>query len=121
MFLDFKLESKNPEEDYEGDLSVAVRPSDPIIKKPSLYRILLLNDDYTPMEFVVELIEEFFYKSRDVATRIMLKVHTEGKGVCGVYTQDVAETKVALVNQHAQDSQHPLMCQAEPVDNGDKE
>ena len=80
-----------------------------------------MNDDYTPMEFVVELIEEFFYKSRDVATRIMLKVHTEGKGVCGVYTQDVAETKVALVNQHAQDSQHPLMCQAEPVDNGDKD
>ena len=117
--IDIKL--SNNSEDYESNSSSLVKLEEPKLKKPSLYRVILLNDDYTPMEFVVELIEEFFYKSRDVATRIMLKVHTEGKGVCGVYTQDVAETKVALVNQHAQDSQHPLMCQAEPVDNGDKE
>ena len=116
----FLIKNSDRDEDLQGESGLAtqavVRP-----KKPNLYQVVLLNDDYTPMEFVVELIEEFFYKSRDVATRIMLKVHTEGKGVCGVYTQDVAETKVALVNQHAQDSQHPLMCQAEPVDNGDKD
>ena len=107
---------------YDGEIIAVVIPREKQeLKKPRRFKVIILNDDYTPMEFVVELIEEFFYKSRDVATRIMLKVHTEGKGVCGVYTQDVAETKVALVNQHAQDSQHPLMCQAEPVDNGDKE
>ena len=113
------LMSGDDDIEHEGD--TLVQESEPELKQPSMYQVIMLNDDYTPMEFVVELIEEFFYKSRDVATRIMLKVHTEGKGVCGVYTQDVAETKVALVNQHAQDSQHPLMCQAEPVDNGDKE
>ena len=93
----FLIKNSDRDEDTQGESGLAtqavVRP-----KKPNLYQVVLLNDDYTPMEFVVELIEEFFYKSRDVATRIMLKVHTEGKGVCGVYTQDVAETKVALVN-----------------------
>ena len=90
------------------------------MKKPRLYQVVLLNDDYTPMEFVVELIEQFFYKSRENATQIMLKIHTEGKGVCGVYTEDIAETKAAIVTQYAQDHQHPLMCQAEPA-NDDKD
>ena len=78
MFFDFKLESKNPEEEVEGDLSVAVRPSDPIIKKPSLYRILLMNDDYTPMEFVIHVLENFFNKSHDEATQVMLHVQQKG-------------------------------------------
>jgi ATP-dependent Clp protease adaptor protein ClpS len=72
------------------------------------------------MEFVVELIEQFFYKSRENATRIMLKIHTEGKGVCGVYTEDVAETKAAAVNQYAMDHEHPLLCEIEPF-NDDEE
>ena len=89
MFFDFKLESKNPEEEFEGDLSVAVRPSDPIIKKPSLYRILLLNDDYTPMEFVVYVLQKFFNYDQERATQIMLAVHTHGKGVCGIFTKEI--------------------------------
>ena len=76
-----------------------------------MYQVILLNDDYTPMEFVVELIEQFFYKSRETATQIMLNIHTHGKGVCGVYTEDIAATKAALVTQFAQDHQHPLLCQ----------
>ena len=117
--IDIKL--SNNSEDYESNSSSLVELEEPKLKKPSLYRVILLNDDYTPMEFVVEIIEEFFYKTRDVATRIMLKVHTEGKGICGVYTQDVAETKAALVNQHAQDSKHPLMCQVEPVEDNEED
>ena len=111
-------QNNNNNEDFQRGLLLDTKPK---TKKPSMYNVLLLNDDYTPMEFVVEIIEEFFYKTRDVATRIMLKVHTEGKGICGVFTQDVAETKAALVNQHAQDSKHPLMCQVEPVEDNEED
>jgi len=97
----------------------AVQEETPQLKKPSMYQVVLLNDDYTPMEFVVELIEIFFYHSRDKATQIMLKIHTEGKGVCGVYTKDAARTKATLVNKYSQDHQHPLRCQPEPCN--DKE
>lgn len=90
--------------------SSAVKP-----KLPAMYKVLLLNDDYTPMEFVVETIERFFNKSREQATQIMLKVHTEGVGVCGVYAQDIAETKMKQVLTHAKDSQHPLQCVTEPA------
>ncbi|OUU37761.1 MAG: ATP-dependent Clp protease adapter ClpS [Cellvibrionales bacterium TMED49] len=86
----------------------------PEVRKPKMYQVVLLNDDFTPMEFVVELIEKFFNKSRDVATRIMLLVHTEGRGVCGVYTQDIAETKASVVSKYARQFEHPLLCQAEP-------
>jgi ATP-dependent Clp protease adaptor protein ClpS len=91
-----------------GDVAtkpVAVKP-----KLPAMYKVLLLNDDYTPMEFVVATIEQFFNKSREQATQIMLKVHTEGAGVCGVYPKDTAETKMNQVLTHAKESQHPLQC-----------
>ena len=85
----------------------------PRLKKPPLYKVILINDDYTPMEFVVEVLEIFFKMNREQATQIMLTVHTQGKGVCGIYTRDIAETKAAQVNQYARDHQHPLLCEIE--------
>ena len=82
-------------------------------QKPALYRVLLLNDDYTPMEFVVYVLERFFNKSREEATRIMLHVHQHGVGVCGVFTYEVAETKVSQVVDTARRHQHPLQCTME--------
>ena len=85
-------------------------------KPPSLYQVVMLNDDYTPMEFVVVVIQEFFGKDRESATQIMLKIHLDGKGVCGVYSQDVAATKVEQVLDAARQAGHPLQCVSEPVD-----
>ena len=82
-------------------------------KKPSLYRVLMLNDDYTPMEFVVHVLERFFNKNQDEATQIMLHVHQKGIGVCGVYPYDIAETKVVQVMDFARKHQHPLQCTME--------
>ena len=82
----------------------------PKAKKPSLYRVLLLNDDYTPMEFVIHTLERFFQKDREAATRIMLQVHNHGVGECGVFTYEVAETKVMQVMDFAREHQHPLQC-----------
>ncbi len=82
-------------------------------KKPSMYKVLMLNDDYTPMEFVVHILERFFNKNREEATRIMLHVHRRGVGVCGVYTYEVAETKVTQVMDFARQHQHPLQCTLE--------
>jgi len=79
-------------------------------KRPSLYRVLILNDDYTPMEFVVHVLERFFQKDREAATRIMLHVHNHGVGECGIYTFEVAETKVSQVMDFARQNQHPLQC-----------
>ncbi|WP_371275557.1 ATP-dependent Clp protease adapter ClpS [Zhengella sp.] len=101
-------------EDGEGNgtgrgTSVITRTK-PKTKKPSLYRVLLLNDDYTPMEFVIHVLERFFFKDRENATRIMLHVHNHGVGECGVYTYEVAETKVSQVMDFARQHQHPLQC-----------
>ena len=96
----------------DGDLAVA--PVKPKLKRPPLYRVILLNDDYTPMEFVVYVLEQFFSMGREKATQVMLAVHTQGKGVCGIYPQDIAETKASQVNQSARDSGHPLLCEVEP-------
>lgn len=95
----------------EGGL--AVEKAQPKLKKPPLYQVILLNDDYTPMEFVVEVLESFFSMNREQATRVMLHVHTKGKGVCGVFTRDIAESKVHQVNQFSRDNQHPLLCDME--------
>lgn len=97
----------------DGDHGLAVEESKPKLKKPPLYRVLLLNDDYTPMEFVVEVLELFFSLDRPTATRIMLEVHTKGKGVCGVFAYEIAETKVAQVSSFAEQHQHPLLCTLE--------
>ena len=85
----------------------------PEIKHPPMFKVLLINDDYTPMEFVVQILEKFFSMNREKATQVMLHVHTEGKGVCGLFTRDVAETKVAMVNEFSQTHQHPLLCAME--------
>jgi len=96
----------------DRDSGVATKPRAET-KKPSMYRVLLLNDDYTPMEFVVFVLERFFNKSREEATRIMLHVHQHGVGVCGVFTYEVAETKVAQVLDLARRNEHPLQCTME--------
>ena len=107
---------KNPMPDQHParpDSGVVVEEARPQVKQPPLYQVVLLNDDYTPMEFVVEVLEKFFSLDRPTSTRIMLEVHTKGKGVCGVFTFEIAETKVAQVTGYARDHQHPLMCTLE--------
>lgn len=97
----------------DDDHGLAIEEARPRLKRPPLYRVILLNDDYTPMEFVVKVLEKVFSLDRSTATRIMLEVHTKGKGVCGVYTYEIAETKVAQVTGLAQQYQHPLLCTME--------
>ncbi|AQS84969.1 MAG: ATP-dependent Clp protease adapter ClpS [Acetobacter aceti] len=99
-------------EDNTSDIGVLVRAV-PKTRKPSMYKVLMLNDDYTPMEFVVHVLERFFNKNRDEATNIMLHVHKKGVGVCGVFTYEVAESKVSLVMDLARQNQHPLQCTIE--------
>ncbi len=109
---------KSPSRGVDGDdgnntnTGVALKTR-PKTKRPSMYKVLMLNDDYTPMDFVVEILEDFFNLGREQATRVMLTVHTEGKAVCGVYPQDIAETKATQVVEYARENQHPLMCQVE--------
>ncbi len=86
------------------------------VKPPQMYQVVLLNDDYTPMEFVVVVIQEFFNKDRETATQIMLKIHLDGKGVCGVFSKDVAATKVDQVTEAARRNGHPLQCISEPLE-----
>ncbi|NOL49096.1 ATP-dependent Clp protease adapter ClpS [Pelistega europaea] len=85
------------------------------LQPPSRYSVVLLNDDYTPMDFVVRVLQLFFNKNLDQATQIMLEVHYKGKGVCGTYTQDIAATKVSQVNHYAREHQHPLLCTMEQI------
>jgi len=99
--------------DDDGDHGVVVERSKPKLKRPPMYQVLLNNDDYTPMEFVILVLEKFFNKDRAAATRIMLAVHHEGHAVCGSYTRDVAETKVAQVNDFSRANEHPLLCTLE--------
>jgi len=105
-------EDQGNEEKHGGGLAVA--PAKPKLKRPPLYKVVLLNDDYTPMEFVVEVLEHFFGLNRERATQVMLAVHTLGKGVCGIYPRDIAETKAAQVNSSARENGHPLLCEVEP-------
>lgn len=95
------------------DDGLAVQEARPKLKKPSMYQVVLMNDDFTPMEFVVHILERFFSKDRAQATRIMLQVHTNGKGLCGTFTREIAETKVSQVNEYARGSNHPLLCEME--------
>ena len=99
-------------EDGRGSTGIIVK-SKPKTKKPSLYKVLMLNDDYTPMEFVVLLLMKFFSMTQEQAEQIMLHVHTKGVGVCGVYPREIAETKVRLVLDFANENQHPLQCTLE--------
>lgn len=101
-------------QDSHTDLVVDRAPAR--VAPPPLYQVVLLNDDYTPMEFVVKVLQKFFGKGQEEATRIMLQVHHEGRGVCGVYPRDIAASRIAQVGQYARTRQHPLQCVMEPVD-----
>jgi len=96
---------------YDDD--VAVQEAAPKLKRPPLYKVVLLNDDFTPMDFVIEVLMDFFAMSEEQATQVMLHVHTQGVGICGIFSKDVAETKVEIVNNYARENQHPLMCAME--------
>ena len=104
--------------DLDGNL--AVLESKPKLKRPPMYKVMLFNDDYTPMDFVVEILEKFFGMNREKATHVMLTVHVHGKAVCGIYTRDIAETKSAQVNQYAREHQHPLLSEIEAVEDDEK-
>jgi ATP-dependent Clp protease adaptor protein ClpS len=105
--------SDNGKRGEEGPGTGVIVKAKPKTKKPSMYKVLMMNDDYTPMEFVVHILERFFSKSRQEATRIMMHVHRRGVGICGVYTYEVAETKVTQVMDFARQHQHPLQCTLE--------
>lgn len=96
----------NPQHQLDNDTELELRP-------PSMYQVVLNNDDYTPMDFVIEVLMRFFRLNQESATRVMLQVHEEGRGVCGVYSAEIAETKVVQVNQYARDHEHPLLCSME--------
>lgn len=93
-----------------SDGSLALEEAKPKLKRPLMYKVVIYNDDFTPMEFVVEVLEKFFRFNREKATQVMLHVHTRGKGICGTYTRDVAETKVTQVSEYSRKHQHPLLC-----------
>lgn len=94
----------------------ALQEAAPKLKNPSRYQVILLNDDYTPMDFVVHVLQQFFTMDLESATRVMLMVHTQGKGICGVFSKDVAETKASQVNRYSRENQHPLLCEIEVAD-----
>jgi len=107
------MSEQNPSGDNGTRHGLTVEESRPKLKRPPLYRVILVNDDYTPMEFVVDVLQSIFGMERTRATRVMLEVHTKGKGVCGVFTYEIAETKVAQVMTVARQQQHPLLCTME--------
>jgi ATP-dependent Clp protease adaptor protein ClpS len=98
------------EDDNTGFAATTEKPK---LKRPPLYKVVLINDDYTPMDFVVDVLRSHFSMNAEKATQVMLKVHTEGKGVCGVFSKDVAETKAAQVNDYAKECEQPLLCSVE--------
>ncbi|MGH1371566.1 MAG: ATP-dependent Clp protease adapter ClpS [Cellvibrionaceae bacterium] len=114
--LKLRLSVDDEDGDYADDMGLAVEEAKPQLRRPSMYKVVLLNDDYTPMEFVVETLEVFFGMNREQATNIMLTVHTQGKAVCGVFSRDIAETKAAQVNEFAKENEHPLLCEIEAVE-----
>ena len=108
--------SDNDDPAEHGDTGLIVAPEKPKLAKPPLWKVVMLNDDYTPMEFVVDVLQTFFGMNGEKATQIMLMVHRTGKGTCGIFPRDIAETKCAQVNQYAQENQHPLVSEIEPAD-----
>ncbi|HWO99124.1 MAG TPA: ATP-dependent Clp protease adapter ClpS [Methylococcus sp.] len=101
------------ESDSRSGEGLALQKAKPKLKRPPLYKVILLNDDFTPMDFVVQVLMQFFGMSEEKATQVMLHVHTRGVGVCGVFSRDIAETKVKQVNGYARQHQHPLLCTME--------
>ena len=107
------MSDSKPTDPLSDGVDIAVEEARPKLKRPPLFRVLLINDDYTPMEFVVDVLQSVFGMERNQATRVMLEVHTKGKGICGIFTYEIAETKVAQVTSIAQQQQHPLLCTME--------
>lgn len=101
------------DERHDERHDLVVDEARPKVRRPPLYKVILINDDYTPMDFVVEVLQKFFRMDRNQATQIMLHVHTRGRGICGVFTYEIAETKVAQVNEYSRQQQHPLLCTLE--------
>jgi ATP-dependent Clp protease adaptor protein ClpS len=106
----WRLTQQHSDEDGDQELGVVIKEE---TKVPPMYKVVLLNDDFTPMEFVVAVLKKYFNKSQEAATEIMLRVHHEGRAVCGIYSYEIAETKVALVTESARQHHHPLMCTLE--------
>lgn len=109
----YKMASMGNDMESQRNRGLAVEEVRPEVKPPPMYKVVLLNDDFTPMDFVVEVIQLFFGLGHDRATQIMLHVHTRGKGVCGVFTREIAETKVVQVNEYSRQHEHPLKCALE--------
>ena len=107
--------AQNPDRDQELEHGLAVETAKPRLERPAMYQVVLLNDDYTPMEFVVDVLRTFFSMNQERAVQVMLHVHHRGKGVCGVFTREVAETKVNQVNDYARVHHHPLLCAMEKL------
>ncbi len=112
----FPIKLSSNKDQFDNEFSTGTITVDPKLKKPPLYRVILLNDDYTPMEFVVYILQSFFNMNQEKATQVMLAVHQHGKGVCGIFTKEVAETKCSQVLNFAKENEHPLACDIEPVD-----
>jgi ATP-dependent Clp protease adaptor protein ClpS len=106
---------KSTRQSPAGDDGLALQEAKPKLQRPPLYKVILLNDDYTPMDFVVYVLQKFFAMDQEKATQVMLQIHTRGMGICGIFNRDIAETKVALVNQFSREHQHPLKCTMEKV------
>mgnify|MGYP001174867326 FL=1 len=104
------------EKDDRGSSDLLVKEAPPELKKPKMYKVVMVNDDYTPMEFVVHVLESFFSMNRQQATKVMLEVHSKGKGVCGIFPYDLAETKATQVVDYARSNEHPLICTVETDD-----
>ncbi|MDB2705455.1 ATP-dependent Clp protease adapter ClpS [Pseudomonadota bacterium] len=105
--------SDEQDHEWHGDNALTVAPSKPKLKHPPKYRVLMMNDDYTPMDFVIEVLQDLFSMGHDSATKTMMQVHTEGKAPCGLYTYEIAEAKVEQANSYAQQHGHPLQCTME--------
>ena len=113
LVIETRNSQNEGEEEGDNEAGFATITEKPKLKHPPLYKVVLINDDYTPMDFVVDVLRAFFDLNAEKATQIMLKVHTEGKGVCGVYSKDIAETKAAQVNDYSKECDQPLLCSVE--------
>lgn len=113
--LNLNVRFQHSEDEYSDGHDIVTQEAKPKLKKPAMYRVVLINDDYTPMEFVIDVLMMFFSMNQEKSTQVMLAVHTQGKGVCGIYTKDIAETKAAQVNQFSRENKHPLLCEVEVV------
>lgn len=115
------MSDQEDQNEINSDSGLLLEEEKPKLKRPPLFKVVILNDDYTPMEFVVEILEQFFSMNREKATQIMLAIHTQGKAAVGIYSRDIAETKSHLVNLYAKEHEHPLLSDIEPAADDDQE